>query len=163
MRKFAQISESDLQTKILSAVIGYDSIEDIGYEWELLTDIFAKDLKVSFDFENSFVTDGDPGPTGMNGFHTLENGFTFCGVSAGGDWEDPVFFVVYWDGKDLRAYIPKLGNLWNQKLKTAYGNNEESDKIDQEKRKDLLKDQYEHVDYNPAEIKKDLLNHFTLI
>lgn len=46
----------------------------------------------------------------------------------GGDWETPVFFIVYWDGKEFRAYIPKDGNAWNTDNHKAYGNHEASDK-----------------------------------
>ena len=57
-------------------------------------------------------------------------------MNAGGDWEFPVCFVMYWDGKELRAYIPKDGNAWNKKQKTAYGSEEDMDEdyeVDSEK------------------------------
>jgi hypothetical protein len=78
-----------------------------------LTSTIEKDLKVEFDEENSHV----------DGFHTLDNGMTYLGVSAGGDWEVAIFYIIYWDGKKLRAYIPTDGNPWNTDLKSAYGNN----------------------------------------
>ena len=59
------------------------------------------------------------------GFQTLDNGMNYLGMMAGGDWEYPVYFVIYWDGRNLRAYIPTEGNLWNTKAKIAYGNDEE--------------------------------------
>ncbi|MCK9458364.1 MAG: hypothetical protein M0R80_01820 [Proteobacteria bacterium] len=82
------------------------------------------DFKVEFDFEN-VTTDTSNccyELEGLLGYNTLDNGMTFFGVSAGGDWEIPVFFVVYWDGKKLRAYIPTDGNPWNTDTKQAYGN-----------------------------------------
>jgi hypothetical protein len=83
--------------------------------------------KVVFDFENyEFDTSyGD-----LCGFHTLDNGFTFLGGFGGGDWEFPVFFIVYWDGKALRGYIPVCGNTYNLDLNTAFGSEEESDKYE---------------------------------
>ncbi len=83
-----------------------------------------KDLrKVSFNTENfSCVLDNDGDVYGykLGGMQTLDNGFTFLGCAAGGDWEHPVFFIIYWDGKTLRGYVPKEGNIWDKKNKTAF-------------------------------------------
>jgi hypothetical protein len=51
------------------------------------------------------------------------------GCFCGGDWEYPIFFVVYLDadGKTLRSYVPKNGNTWNYDLGSAFGNDEEED------------------------------------
>ncbi len=98
-----------------------------------LTPKIEADLsKVSFDTEN---LEGEKGRTyggseSIGGFRTLPNGFTYFGVCAGGDWEIPIFFIIYWDGKKLRGYIPKDGNTWNKTLKSAYGNNREKDGFD---------------------------------
>jgi len=84
-----------------------------------------KDLKkVDFDWENYEYSPGETycDEDDIGGFHTLENGLTYLGVTAGGDWEWPLFFIIYWDGKKLRGYIPKKGNVWNSITKTAYGN-----------------------------------------
>lgn len=86
-----------------------------------------KDLKVEFDFENydCFGESYNSSLKKIIGFHTLNNGFSFLGISAGGDWESPVFFILYWDGTSIRAYIPKDGNTYNEKEMSAYGNNDE--------------------------------------
>jgi len=103
-----------------------------------LTPQIEKDLKkVDFDWENR-----DP-----QGFHTLDNGLTFLGGEAGGDWEYPVKFIIYWDGKKLRAYIPTEGNYFNRTLKCAYGSEAEhigdsdnfEDEAEEAKAKDLQK------------------------
>jgi hypothetical protein len=79
-----------------------------------------KDLaKVEFDFEN---WDCDNGCKYINGFHVAPNGLPYWGDCAGGDWEIPIFYIIYWDGKKLRAYIPTEGNPWNTDTKSAYGN-----------------------------------------
>lgn len=52
--------------------------------------------------------------------HTID-GLTFCGIITGGDWEHPVFMILYWDGEDIRAYIPRRGNLVNLDTMTAFG------------------------------------------
>lgn len=87
----------------------------------------AKDLgKVQFDFENySYQAEHKKykeDPNSLMGFQQLENGLCFCGCYAGGDWEWPVYFIVYHDGNEFRGYIPKNGNPWNTDTKTAYGN-----------------------------------------
>ena len=64
-----------------------------------------------------------------------------------------MFFIIYWDGKKLRAYVPTDGNPWNTDTKEAYGNDEEKD----EDKLDILYDSDEitkgciksrsHLDY----------------
>ncbi len=44
----------------------------------------------------------------------------------------------YWDGKEIRGYVPHHGNTWNYKTKAAYGN--EMD-IDPEEAMDLAEAQ----------------------
>ena len=113
-RYFAPITTEELAKKI-DAVGG-------GSNYNFVRD----DLKVNFDFENVSISTSDfgQGLDGLLGYNTLDNGMTFLGVYAGGDWEIPVFFVVYWDGKKLRAYVPTKGNPWNTDTKQAYGNAE---------------------------------------
>jgi len=83
--------------------------------------------KCKFDTENVQANNEWDDLPNVYGFHTLGNRFTFVGVGAGGDWEVPITFIVYWDGKKLRGYIPTEGNPWNTDTKEAYGNNEELD------------------------------------
>lgn len=49
------------------------------------------------------------------------NGVPCCWFLVGGDWEYPVFMMLYWDGKDFRCYIPTYGNTFDPKEKVAYG------------------------------------------
>ena len=119
-RFFVEIPEKDFRIKLQKA---RDS-DDFGYyQYPTLTTTITKDLaKVSFDCEN--VEDAEDKFTPLTGIHTLDNGLTFLGVSAGGDWEYPVFFIIYWDGSKLRGYIPEDGNPYNSVAKCAYGNND---------------------------------------
>jgi len=49
-------------------------------------------------------------------------------MNAGGDWEVPVYFIVYLDDKKkIRFYSPKPGNVFNPKNKEAFGNDEDKD------------------------------------
>lgn len=99
------------------SALGFDS----------LFKVVEGDIKVSFDLEN--VAEGRDyfGPSGLMGLQSLETGMAFHGYCAGGDWQMPVFFLVYWDGHKLRAHVPYAGNLWNRKTRAAYGNDPEED------------------------------------
>lgn len=98
-----------------------------------VTPRIVQDLKkVNFDEENLEweVGEGYSGTKGITGFHTLPNGLTYMGVCAGGDWEAPLFYIVYFDGQELRGYIPTDGNHWNTDTKTAYGSEGEAPGIE---------------------------------
>jgi hypothetical protein len=81
--------------------------------------------KIQFDMENHTCTKNEFScgneENSLVGYNILENGLSFLGHLAGGDWEDPLFFIIYWDGKKLRAYIPSDGNTYNHNSKTAFG------------------------------------------
>jgi hypothetical protein len=136
--------------------------------WKCLTKKITKDLqKVQFDFENTIIDDDTDN---LYGLHTMENGLTFCGIGAGGDWEYPVFFIIYYDGKDLRAYIPTKGNPWNTDFHEAYGNHGEDeyeniqgnpDRDNWTKRTDLIF-YGDGVIWNPDQIKKEISRNFKL-
>lgn len=85
--------------------------------------------KIDFDLENLEVDMELPvnEGTGLNGIVELPSGLTFLAGVAGGDWEHPVLFIVYHDGKKFRGYIPTDGNTFNRLSKAAYGNDEVSD------------------------------------
>jgi len=120
-RNFAPISIEDLIVKIKG---------QFSFPWidtHALLQHLGSDIKVTFDLENVSDSPKDFGPKTLMGFHTEANGLTYCGMCAGGDWEHPVFFCVYWDGKKLRGYVPTEGNPWNTTTNTAYGNDEKAD------------------------------------
>ena len=112
-------------------------------------DCLEKDLKkVEFDGENTEISCcsrfGD-----AVGFNTLPNGVSYLGVVAGGDWERPMLYIIYWDGAKLRAYIPTDGNPWDKKTKSAYGN--QGDKC-------AVADAKWEAELNPALILADIEN-----
>ena len=158
-RFFAPISADDLIAKVNHA------FSEDGEDWldfHVLKTKLAKDLKVEFDFENTSSNSGDFGPDGLMGTVTLGNGFTFWGMCAGGDWEHPVFWVVYWDGSKLRAYVPSDGNPWNSTTKRAYGNDDKADLKDAKKRWPERYKEAEDFDgsdcgFDAGKIMKDLL------
>ncbi len=96
----------------------YETCREDGF-----TSVIEKDLsKVEFDREN--MTDPDDNDNFSNypiGFKTIAPDFHVMFCNAGGDWEFPICFIIYWDGKKLRGYIPEDGNAYNKKTKIAYG------------------------------------------
>jgi hypothetical protein len=121
-RYFVPISKKDFEEKL--------DRDDLWDYRELYYKVI-KDLKVGFDLENVSGFDqeneGGFGPREIMGIRTLPNGMTYAGIMAGGDWECPVFWIVYWDGRRLRGYVPTDGNPYNTDTMEAYGNNPEAD------------------------------------
>lgn len=76
-----------------------------------------KDLsKIKFDFENAEKAVRE------ELLERLPDGTAILWAYAGGDWEYPVYFVVYIaPNNGLRAYIPSDGNLYCHHCKVAYG------------------------------------------
>lgn len=87
-----------------------------------------KDIsKIDFSCENvsdpNDLDDNFDMPGFEGGFELLPNGVPVAWVGAGGDWEDPLALCVYiGEHNELRAYIPKDGNCYNFKTKSAFGN-----------------------------------------
>lgn len=126
-RTYAPITVKELKVRVETACAG-------GGLGDLITNAgLGKDIKVSFDLENvSWGGPNDFGPDGLMGYRTLPGGPTILGLAAGGDWEHPVYFCVYWDGKRLRAYVPTGGNPWNRKTRAARGGEDYEDPDDYE-------------------------------
>lgn len=82
--------------------------------------------KVDFDFENCTMWDDLTEENSFVGYPCghmeLSDGLHVAFLSAGGDWEFPVCFVLYLaPNNQIRAYIPVDGNAWNKEYKCAYG------------------------------------------
>lgn len=126
----ANVTIDDLKNKISKVVCGDDqySFEDAIWQFsKYVNSTISKDLsKVQFDDENvDLVGNFDmPGLEDMKPLEMLGD-FPVAWVAAGGDWEEPIVFVLYvGDNGELRAYIPKDGNAYDHKGKCAYGNGE---------------------------------------
>lgn len=122
-----------------------------------------KDLeKIEFDFENSYpIAEEWMGIDNLVGFREIEN-FSFFGCIAGGDWEVPVYFIIYHDGKIFRGYLPVCGNLYNRNVNSAIGNDEDEDTqflSNELQNPDFIYDPEDEdlLDYEWALIQKDIL------
>jgi len=101
------ITKGDFLTKVKETFFGKSGVSKVIY----------KDLsKVEFEWENCDKVDDH----GEDGYVEIEPGFHIQLMYAGGDSEMPVHFAIYWDGKELRGYIPKDGNPWDKKEKVAW-------------------------------------------
>lgn len=65
------------------------------------------------------------------------------------------FFVLYWDGKDIRGYIPTKGNSFDRFRKIALGNDDEKDIEFLERVRCKPSDGTHSVNYNKEECLKD--------
>lgn len=126
-RYFAPISPENLSARCRATLC--EPADDAGFAWSprRIKKSLAGDLKVRFDFENFAASAADGGPPALMGPVMLGHGLVFWGMCSGGDWETPVFWIVYFDGRKLRAYIPTDGNCWNTATHAAYGNDDEAD------------------------------------
>lgn len=93
-----------------------------------------KDRSIYFDFENTanFWNDNKEhlyiNKYNMELITIDDKQIPIICAHAGGDWEEPVYFIVYLDDKNkLRMYIPKCGNVYNALTKEALGNDEDLD------------------------------------
>lgn len=127
-RTCAKISKDKLKELVeleLNEFASHESCDDPMAD--LIDHLWADMKKVEFCTEN--ITYEEPwhhAEGHLVGYQEIGD-VAFLGVLAGGDWEFPVFFIIYWDGKRLRAYVPSDGNRYNRKAKSAFGNHEESD------------------------------------
>lgn len=158
-RKAPAITPVELAQKIFAAALKceeadasddlYQCVSNLVYE----NTVVQRDNKFSLDFENldigpaanmtlAEIESGQMPLSGISefgdksvthpaqvGFIQCPSGFTFLGVSAGGDWQYPTYACLYWDGKKLRMYIPIRGNAVNAVLGCLFGDEEESANI----------------------------------
>ena len=107
-----------------------DVIKDEAQFISYLINVYNGDI--NFDIENISVSDkyikiakGEGDLRDILGFHE-EKGFCYLGVSAGGDWENPLVFIFYYDGTKFDFYVPRKGNTFNPDTNAAFGNNNDS-------------------------------------
>ena len=136
MSRYApKMSIDDLKSKLSSyakknfdaAELGVDDFEDVDgiITYAMMdhqfTKVHADVQKIRFDYENVYVEK----------YLELSSGVPIALVLAGGDWESPVLFALYYDGHTFRGYVPTEGNVFNRTLKQAYGNaTDEEDEAD---------------------------------
>lgn len=117
------------KTKIITLSEFKEHVKQYEEECEFSNQI-EKDLsKIQFDRENLDFSTGFFDDPNVCGYQILSNGMPTLFGNAGGDWEHPIVFILYWDGKKIRGYIPEKGNTFNPEFRTAYGSEENSEKF----------------------------------
>lgn len=124
------------------------------YAWIALSGAFyevfskvRKDVsKIDFDFENFEIDDE---------ICVTSQGVPYLRCLAGGDWEIPVRFFIYYDGETMRGYVPTKGNSFNRKAKSAIGNTDEGKNSD---KNFLLKELFPNVQECDDEFEEDYWN-----
>ena len=138
MSRFTEIITLDKFKSICLEKLGIGTDEFDVFE---MGETIDKDLsKINFSMENWVMGNADPSyedyPRDNSGYcnypcgyEVLPNGMPVLFFNAGGDWECPICFCIYWDGKKLRAYIPDEGNLYHRKEKCAFGSEDEPEEL----------------------------------
>lgn len=99
-------------------------------DWDVQKTVRDDLSKIEVDTENiDYIGEYEmPGTESLEHFEMIGAGgtaFPVAWCACGGDWENPLVFVLYIGQKgESRAYIPKDGNVYNKKMKAAYGNND---------------------------------------
>ena len=152
--------DDDLQSCNNPITFLFKNEYSINYHLRNITKKVGNDLaKVEFDCENVDFVREPRGNEGL-GLRTLPNGLSLLGVRAGGDWEVPIYFIIYWDGKELRGYIPVDGNPWNTDKKCAYGN-EDTAIDDKNCKKRFGIDNHDYAECDWEKIDADIMKRIT--
>lgn len=113
--------EEDAKDTVNTEDLGSYVIDIIETDKDFLVDFDCENISAEEDYLTLVPSHGNISE--ILGFHE-EGGFCWLGVNAGGDWEEPVFFIVYYDGKKFRGYVPLVGNTFNSMNMCALGNND---------------------------------------
>lgn len=127
-----RMSQDDLRRMLVDDAIRNDYVEDYGPidpanpDMTRIVSMLLEEhhqsvwkdwSKIDFSTENMDVIAEE----------TTADGVPYLRISAGGDWEHPLVCILYFDGRKMRGYVPKDGNTYNHKAKSAFGNNDSDD------------------------------------
>ena len=137
MRYYTEISKEEFLNKVKEVM------ENDEFPYEVSKSI-DKDLsKINFSWENYTSFEDKQGFCNYPiGYKEMKSDFHVFFAAAGGDWEIPVCYIFYWGDGELRAYIPKDGNLWNKKEKCAYGSEDEEPMDDDDDQNEIIEKEY---------------------
>jgi len=83
----------------------------------------GKDFKgIEFDAENAL----------SRGLESTKSSIPYIRAFAGGDWQYPLDFFIYHDGKQFRVYVPTKGNAYRKDIKRVFGDNEDLSAMENE-------------------------------
>ena len=107
--------------------------EEVDEPAGLIDDATEKVNTIDVNFENCVgdrpcIKEISGRESSLLGYHEI-NGFPFYGFNGGGDWEVPLYGIMYMkDGDDsIYYYIPLRGNIYNPTYMSAFGNNDDDE------------------------------------
>lgn len=125
-----KMTNQDLRQKLIELALTNDYVEDYDEDFdpanpdmtsvvhmlleENLPTVVKDWSKIDFSTENMDVI----------GEKMTAGGIPYLEIRAGGDWESALICILYFDGKTFRGYVPRAGNTYNHKTKSAFGNHE---------------------------------------
>ena len=151
-------------TKLKDLPMNTITLEDLDeniHDMEPVYEAISKDASLpDFDLENFGCTPNDEddylNAGELLGLRKSATGVSYIGINAGGDWEIPLYFIMYKEDGELKAYVPSNGNTYNKRFHTAYGSEMETEefyKLPEEEQQVI-----EDADHNDLAIdKEDLL------
>ena len=125
IRKAVCISQEELESKIRERATFVTSIK--GVDLRVCCVILQEDDSV---IQKDMTYDVDSENLEIIGFKKLKNGLVYLETEQAGDWELPVRVIYYFDGVDVRCYVPTKGNLVNVYCNTAFGSEQNSSEND---------------------------------
>lgn len=129
------------------------------------SDIVTKDLsKIRFGHDNGTAAN-ITGNSNFLGLHVTESGIPFIGARLCGDEEFvEVYFIVYFDGKNIRGYVPYYGNTYNPKTKAAFGiDHEDEDEVLMNSIGKTLEDDFEDIQADETKLLIDVNSRITVV
>lgn len=124
---YKPILKEHFLTLVKKLLDGDENNDDNSFPYTISPKLEKDFSKINFDWENYTGFDDKAFAKYPVGYEELTKDFHVFWVNAGGDWEYPICFIFYWDGTQLRAYIPTDGNVWDKKRNEAYGNDDENE------------------------------------
>ena len=90
-------------------------------------DIAKKSLMLQLNLDMMKIKHSCENLDTIDDVHMTKTGIPYILGCMHGDWEETMLFMVYWDGKTFRGYIPMRGNTYNRDTNYAIGNDDEAD------------------------------------
>lgn len=140
-------SSTERQFAPIDKILFLEKINEIiTPDWDDDDDITEEEKSWTFEFTNrilddtSIMDDWDdievrPGMGYLDypcGYKNLPNGMHAMFITVKADWSVPLCFVIYWDGEELRAYVPREGNIYNRLEERALTEQIDFDDFDEE-------------------------------
>lgn len=153
LKKYNYESNASCQNTCLTNAITM-AVHSSKYD-DLLSENFYEDISadavdINYDLENVYA------------YFKSMDGLEFATIEMGGDWELPVYAIIYWSEKDqkVKGFFPlEKGNIYNVKENSAYGSEMENYAYNQPTPEDYEKLEHKYEDLR-EKIEQDSEKHY---